>query len=669
MPSLRRRLRSWLHLLARGWRRTAPARPPFAALLGFHAAYRAVLWWRFAHTESPPFSFILEREGAWSCLGTGLYDVLLSAVLAVLLGLLAAWAARGKGRLLGLLSGLVHLAVLLLVGTASAIHADLVFAMNAGLDVEALTEAGGTLAPAELLAYGSLTDLALVLAGPLLWLVLARLPPLAAIVRDAIAGGWTMLALIAFLVSDDAAPPRREVAHTPLLFTVESLWESTRTPAWAALEPPVSEAQRGTLRLVDPRFLLPGRRPAEPLATAPPDPGGDRPNVLFVIGEGVGRPYVFDVSRGNAIPMPVLRQLADTGWILENHHANANTSPRCLFALFSGLYSEQDTTLFCASADVVIPSLATFLGPAYDRFLFTPGRLKSYFPLGFLRASGLTEVRGFEDLSAEGVPRKSRNGLDERRVVDAFLARLERAPEPFLAVYYSYVPHWPYRDYGPEWRIIPVKGKRLHRYYNNLRLLDAQIGRMLEALEARGLRERTLVVFVGDHGEAFDQHPGNRTHSRESYEENLHAAAVLHFPARLPPYRVAEVTTHVDLLPTILDTLGLPWDPDRLQGESLFSPSFARRYVFAVGNERTNTALSQEGIKVQISYKSDSCRAFDLDDDPDETTPLDCGPFTLQRDALLAFKRFQTEALHAYNEALLGGTPWTGLPPLDATGP
>lgn len=628
-----------------------------------------MLWGRFAHTESPPFSFILEREGPWSCLGTGLYDALLSAILAVPLGLLAAWAARGKGRPGGLLSGAVHLVVLLLVGAVSAIHADMLFAMNAGLDVEALTEAGGTLAPGELLAYGSPNDLVLVGVGPLLWLLLVRLPPLAGIVRDVTAGCWTVLALIAFLVSHDSVPPRREVAHAPLLFTLESLWEATRTPAWAALELPVGEAQHRTLRLVDPRFLLPDRMPAGPLATAGPTPGSAGPNVLFVVGEGVGRPYVFDVSRGNAIPMPVLRQLADTGWILENHHANANTSPRCLFALFSGLYSEQDTSLFCASADVAIPSLATFLGPAYDRFLFTPGRLKSYFPLGFLRASGLSELHGFEDLSTGGVPRKSRNALDERRVVDAFLARLERAPEPFLGVYYSYVPHWPYHDYGRTFRIIPDRSRRVHRYCNALRLLDTQIGRMVEALRARGVLERTLVVFVGDHGEAFGQHPGNRTHSRASYEENLHAAAVLHFPSRLPPFRVEEFTTHADLLPTILDTLGLPWDPDRLQGESIFSPSFARRYVFAVGNERTITAISQEGIKVQVSYKTDSCRAFDLDSDPDEETPLDCGPFTQQRDALLAFKRFQTNALHAYNEALRAGTPWTGLPPLDASGP
>jgi arylsulfatase A-like enzyme len=90
---------------------------------------------------------------------------------------------------------------------------------------------------------------------------------------------------------------------------------------------------------------------------------------------------------------------------------------------------------------------------------------------------------------------------------------------------------------------------------------------LLDDLDAHGLADSTLVVLTSDHGEAFGEH-GNFLHD-DLYRETLRVPLVLRLPGRLPAGRRVEGRARLlDLLPTLLDVVGVPAPPG-IQGQSL----------------------------------------------------------------------------------------------------
>jgi len=101
-------------------------------------------------------------------------------------------------------------------------------------------------------------------------------------------------------------------------------------------------------------------------------------------------------------------------------------------------------------------------------------------------------------------------------------------------------------------------------YDNSIRWVDRVLGALIDELDSRGLREKTLIVLAADHGEAFGEH-GREGHARDVYGEVTTTPFIISFPFRLEPGVVVESPTeNVDLWPTLLDMLGLPplEDPD-----------------------------------------------------------------------------------------------------------
>jgi arylsulfatase A-like enzyme len=179
------------------------------------------------------------------------------------------------------------------------------------------------------------------------------------------------------------------------------------------------------------------------------------------------------------------------------------------------------------------------------------------------------------------------------------------------------------------------------------------IKRIFDNLKEKGLLDRTIFVVVGDHGQAFGQHhPDNFMHYRYSYNENLEAPAVLYQPALFKPRTFDIPTSHVDLLPTLLDALRVPYDPALFDGESLFQNRLKRKYLFFYGYEESVSCLDMDRIKVQYSLKKKKCQAFDLKADPEEKQPLDCSSFPSQLEALQGFVFHHDSSLVSYNSSV-----------------
>lgn len=154
-------------------------------------------------------------------------------------------------------------------------------------------------------------------------------------------------------------------------------------------------------------------------------------------------------------------------------------------------------------------------------------------------------------------------------VTDAALRHLAgMKPGRFFLWVHYFDPHHPYvapAQFAEQYPRSP--------YDAEIAYVDSEIGRLLAGMKTMGLRQRTLVVVVADHGEGLGDH-GEESHGVFPYDEEMRVPLILSFPPHLPTgRRVKGVVRTVDIMPTILEILGV--DPDGkatpAQGERLWS--------------------------------------------------------------------------------------------------
>jgi arylsulfatase A-like enzyme len=105
-------------------------------------------------------------------------------------------------------------------------------------------------------------------------------------------------------------------------------------------------------------------------------------------------------------------------------------------------------------------------------------------------------------------------------------------------------------------------------YDTGLAYVDSLVGRLLQELDARGLLDKSVVVLLADHGEAFGEH-GRFGHNSTAYREMMRVPLAFHLPSGcgVAPRRRSEVFATTDLMPTLLDLFQIPL-PATMQGRS-----------------------------------------------------------------------------------------------------
>lgn len=106
------------------------------------------------------------------------------------------------------------------------------------------------------------------------------------------------------------------------------------------------------------------------------------------------------------------------------------------------------------------------------------------------------------------------------------------------------------------------------QYDGEVRFTDDQIGRLFQFLEQSGLMSNTIVVITADHGETFTERDLCFTHTFRTYDEQAVIPLIIHFPDLGPPKRIEAQVRAIDIMPTLLDRLGLQ-NPYPVHGKSL----------------------------------------------------------------------------------------------------
>ncbi len=128
------------------------------------------------------------------------------------------------------------------------------------------------------------------------------------------------------------------------------------------------------------------------------------------------------------------------------------------------------------------------------------------------------------------------------------------ASAPWFAWLHFYDPHEPYA--APE----PFRSRfAADAYGGEVAFADAQLGALLDTLEERGLLANTLVVVASDHGESLGEHQ-EQTHGLYAYDATLRVPLIVWGPPAVTPRVVAGPARLVDVMPTVLDLVGVALD-------------------------------------------------------------------------------------------------------------
>lgn len=180
-------------------------------------------------------------------------------------------------------------------------------------------------------------------------------------------------------------------------------------------------------------------------------------------------------------------------------------------------------------------------------------------------------------------------------------------------------------------------------YDAEVRYLDDRLQELDAHLEVLGIREDTLVVLFGDHGESLTEHDIYWDHCG-LYDQTVHVPVIMRWPGRIPAgRRVPGLVQHVDLLPTLLeavrreagpdiDTSKLG-DPSGLDGRSLWPAIEGRAdgtheavYLSECAWQAAR-GIRTDRYKYIRTYDSGpfvrpACELYDLMADPEETVNL-----------------------------------------------
>lgn len=473
----------------------------------------------------------------------------------------------------------------------------------------------GTLLDPAVLRYGlshmdSLGDVYLSAMGPLVWLglgalILVHVLPVRFGRRVASDGPTqiqrprrlVLIGLASLLLTGLAAAlthtPRPALGTNVLVAHLGGLWSSPAMAQATGLEghPP----------------LVLGR--ARPAIDGPP-------NVVFVLMESVRARSTTPYSPSLATT-PFLAKLAARGAVVEDTWTTVTHTSKALVSALCGIYPLLELPVVEARG-LPVECLAKLMKErGYATAFMQPAAG------GFEERRELVTHMGYELFVSKetlsGSPHELTNyfGYEDEALLEpalAFTADQKQKGRPFFLTLLNLSTHHTYDT--------PSDHHRQHdssehgKYLDAITYFDGVLERLFEGLARQGVLDRTLVVLVGDHGEAFGEH-GTLQHNAAIHEEGLHVPLVVVGPGIAPGTRIKGLRQLIDLVPTTLEWLGTPV-VSGLPGKSLLTSDGHERLFASCWLQRECVATRESRWKLIWHYDRKSPELYDLETDPME---------------------------------------------------
>ncbi len=347
-----------------------------------------------------------------------------------------------------------------------------------------------------------------------------------------------------------------------------------------------------------------------------------RPNLLLVILESTRTDVVAPYGEGAAALTPAMAATAARGLVFEEVYASVTHTSKALVGILCGLPPRLEIPIFESLRDgLPLGCLPELLGAAGYRTAFMQTALGRFENRpGLVRNLGFQEAAFQETLRRGGFAELGYLGMDEFAMLEPALAwaRRDRA-RPFFLTLLTVCTHHPYEVPGPSGAVFAGEDKS--GYLLAIRHQDRFLQSLLAGLAAAPGLADTVVVLLGDHGEAFGEHR-RLQHDAVPYEEVTRVPLIVAGPDWLgPPRRVGGLRHQVDLLPTVLEMAGVSWQ-GRLPGRSLLSSPGHEAVVSSCWYTDYCLGMRTGSRKVVYHFGEQPTQVFDLSRDPLERDDL-----------------------------------------------
>lgn len=182
--------------------------------------------------------------------------------------------------------------------------------------------------------------------------------------------------------------------------------------------------------------------------------------------------------------------------------------------------------------------------------------------------------------------------------------------------------------------LAPDDRRRIVRAYHSMcEFADRQVERILNALDASGLAESTLVIFSSDHGDFAGEHNCYEKWDTSFLECIVHVPLIMRLPGRLPAgRRVSALVELIDIMPTVCELAGLD-TPRYVQGRSLLPVATGQSEV------HRNFAFCEGGVEPELARRAAPINTRGAD--PTKQQVLASYPETLFRAKMIRTERFK----------------------------
>jgi len=414
---------------------------------------------------------------------------------------------------------------------------------------------------------------------------------------------------------------------------------------------------------------------------APARPAGEvqaRPNVVVILVDDLGWPDVSTYGRHD-VPTPNIDRIAQAGVAFSSGYVAASVCAVSRAGLLTGrrpasfgfYYNINDQGNEGAGLPTDQPTLAERLRPLGYRTAaigkWHQGAERQFYPtnrgfdefFGFLagetvyvdpRTPGMVTTPTRADANKPPFDHRAANGIvvegpdatpvddfdkyltDEitHHAVD-FIDRSDGA-QPFFAYVAYNAPHWPLQV-PQRWydKFASIQDPVRRTYVAMIAAMDDGVGQILDALDRKGVRDNSIVVFLSDNGCPVQFGFCNPAHpwgaGKFTYlEGGIRVPFMMSWPAHLQPQGVVDTpVTSLDIVPTILHAAAPDAPlPAGLDGadlmETIAHPPATPRTLF--WGQEPVYAARQGALKLWRSEDWNQSRLFDLDKDPAELTDL-----------------------------------------------
>jgi lipoteichoic acid synthase len=367
---------------------------------------------------------------------------------------------------------------------------------------------------------------------------------------------------------------------------------------------------------------------APPKAAPPSALPAERPtirNVVVVVLESVPAEYV-DGFGSEYAATPNIGRWAKHAAVFDNIYVSAPISTLSLSAILCFVYPWISYRVATEDKpDIDLPSITSRLEErGFASGCFYSGDVAYQGAGAFARARGFDVVQDYTQRHTNRrlyfpdgeLDTYATHELSTAESLTSWFDEQRRADKPVFALMWTVMTHHPYLTDEAESVRYDTKDPSFDRYLNALNRGDEAFGRVMRYLEEERILDETLVVVVGDHGQAFGRHD-QIGHASKLYEENCHVPLVLINPKLFSGQRYETVGGLVDIAPTLADVMGEA-PADTWQGRSLFRTDRPNRtYFFSPWWDRL-FGYRDGNMKFIYNATRDTYELYDLATDPRE---------------------------------------------------